>query len=459
MNGYLSYKVKNRLFFSFLFFTLNIHTKLESSNHNAVMTIFVHGTLKPAEFSFSTLLKIVSDRTDNTLYSRAISYMRHDPVLFQGHAVQELGLKPIIMTEDTPHKTARTVAQMYNLQNRTLNISDEPQLYYTFGWSGLLSQTKRYIAAEDLYHQLTKELKNLKKIHLNPFVRIIAFSHGGNVVLNLSAVQNSDPFVKEPLIIDEFISISTPIQRETDHLVTDPMFKSVYHLYSKEDNIQALDMFSSQQFFSKRQFSQRSSFYIPEKLCQVRIRTTRNVKWKEKIKDIEFPYQVLDKRRVRLIHKDPKHTEMWCFKWGAHWYREKFPFNPVPLMAFIPTIIHTLKTYQPEKRNVTLDIAPTEYGALIKQRRFMFTQAVPFLPKETYNNIMKLAELQQPKDYTLELQEEHVALALQKAQNDLMKIRKYRKPRSRKLAEYMKSLDLGKFDNNNEVKLRRIAQN
>jgi hypothetical protein len=459
MNGYLPCIMKKSLFFSFIFFNLNTYTKLEAPEQNAVMTIFVHGTLKPAEFSFSSLVKIMSDRTDNTLYSRAIHYMRHDPVLFQGQAIQELGLQPIIMAEDTPHKTTRTIAQMYNLQNRTLKISDVPQLYYTFGWSGLLSQTKRYIAAEDLYYQLTKELNNLKKIHFNPFIRVIAFSHGGNVVLNLSAVQNSDPFATSSLIVDELISISTPIQRETDHLVTDPMFKKVYHLYSKEDNIQMLDLFSSQQFFSKRQFSQRSSFYIPEKLHQVRIRTTKHIKWKEKIKEKEHPYQGLDKRRIRLVHKDPQHTEMWNFKWAAHCYREKAPLNPLPLMVFVPTILHILKTYQPDRRNVTLDIAPTEYGALIKQRRKMFKQAVPFLPEITYNNIMKLAKLQRPKDFTIEAQQEHVALALQKAQDDLMKIKKYRKPHSRKLTEYMKRLDLGKFDTNSEVKLKRITQN
>ena len=459
MNGYAHKKMKSVFLLLYLIFPSFSFAKLESEKQNAVMTIFVHGTIKPAEFSLSSLVKVMSDRTDNTLYSRAVHYMRNDPVLFQGHAVQELGLRPIIMTEDAPHKTARTVAQIYDIQNKALQISDVPQLYYTFGWSGLLSQTKRYVAAEDLYHQLTKELKNLEKIHLKPFIRIVSFSHGGNVVLNLSAVQNSDPFVKKPLVIDELVSISTPIQRETDHLVADPMFKAVYHLYSKEDNIQMLDLFSSQQFFSKRQFTQRSSFYVPEKLHQIRVRTTRKVKWKDKIKDITAPYQVLDKRRVRLVHKDPKHTEMWSFKWGAHWYRDSFPLSPLPIMAFAPSIIHTLKTYQPDRRNITFDIAMTEYGAIIKQRRQMFKQAVPFVGKEIYSTIMQLTKEQRPKGYTPEKQEEHVALALQKARDDLMKIRKYRRPHSRTLAEYMKRLELGKFDANTEIKMRRFAHN
>ncbi|MCF7844153.1 hypothetical protein K9M47_04660, partial [Candidatus Gracilibacteria bacterium] len=344
------------------------------------------------------------------------------------------------------------------VQNKELRIPDLPQLYYTFGWSGLLSQTKRYVAAEDLYSQLTKELQKLKKLHLRPFIRIVAFSHGGNVVLNLSAVQNSDPFVTEPLIINELISIATPIQRETDHLVSDPMFKKVYHLYSKEDNIQALDMFSSQQFFSNRQFKQRSSFTIPKKLVQVRIRTTRTVKWKEKVKNNKYPHEILTKDRIRLIHKDPKHTEMWSFKWGAHWYREKFPLNPFPLMVFIPTIIHTLNTYQPEQRNLILDIAQTEYGALIKQRYSSSKQAVPFLSKKTYDTLIDYAKLQEPKEFTLKTQEEHVALALQKAQNDLLKIRKYQRPRNRTLADYMKRIEHGYFDTNTEVKSRRLAQ-
>lgn len=459
MNGYLRYTMHSFFLFSFLFFSCTIQSNtLDSEEYNVVLTIFIHGTLKPAEFSFATLMKIVHDRTDNTLYSRAIHYMRHDPVLFQGHAVQELGLKPIIMEKDYSHKTARTIAHMYEIQNKDLGISDLPQLYYTFGWSGLLSQKKRYLAAEDLYSQLTKELQELKKLHIRPFIRIIAFSHGGNVVLNVSAVQNSDPFVTEPLIINELISIATPIQRETDHLVSDPMFKKVYHLYSKEDNIQALDMFSSQQFFSNRQFKQRSSFSIPKKLYQVRIRTTRKVKWKEKVKNVEDPHNILTKNRIRLIHKDPKHTEMWSFKWGAHWYRENFPLNPFPLMVFIPTIIHTLKTYQPEKRNIILDVAPTEYGALIKQRYSLFKQAVPFLSKKTHDTLIEYAKLQEPKEFTLKTQEEHVALALQKAQNDLLKIKKYQKPRNRTLADYMKRIEHGYFDTNREITSKRFAQ-
>lgn len=452
------------IYLFYLFFTYSIISfhKISSfdhnSSHNAIMTIFVHGTVKPAEFSFSSVTKILTDRTDNTLYSRAIHYMRNDPFLYQGHAVQELGLKPIIMAEDAPHKTARTVAQIYDIQNNELQISHLPQLYYTFGWSGLLSQMKRYVAAEDLYYQLNKELKKLKNdLHITPFIRIISFSHGGNVVLNLSAVQNSDPFIKNNLIIDELISFSTPIQKETDHLITDPMFKKIYHLYSTEDNIQAFDMFSSEQFFSKRKFSRRSNFSLPEKLHQIRIRTIEKVKWKSKIQKINKPHEILTKKRVRLIHRDPKHTEMWSFKWGAYWYRNKFPLNPLPLMAFTPTIIHAIESSKMTEDHITFDIAPTEFGTLITYKEKNIKKDIPFLSKEISKKIWDITEKNTPEYYNVETQQEHVALALQKAKEDLSKIKKYHKPRHYSLAKYMKSLKTGKFDNNKDIKSRRIT--
>lgn len=113
----------------------------------------------------------------------------------------------------------------------------DPQAYqmenfYFWGWSGKLSRTARKNEARTLY----QDILNLKQTYEQKYpgrpayLRVISHSHGGNVVLNLSQVQDAD----KPLDIDEVILLSCPVQYATKEYVKSPHFKKIYSLYSSD---------------------------------------------------------------------------------------------------------------------------------------------------------------------------------------------------------------------------------
>lgn len=407
----------------------------KAPEQNAIMTIFIHGTIMPVEVSLSGIVKIVHDKIDNTLYGRAASYIRNDPYFYYGHAIQELGFRKVDLRQEPITNGAQVLAKLYEYQYNHYETKPLKHLFYTFGWNGLLSATHRYEAAEVLYEELINELEILKKQKIYPFIRIVTYSHGGNVALYLPAVIKQGPFeLYSELTIDELVAIAMPIQRETDFLVTSPMFKKVYNIYSTEDSAQTLDMFSSQQFFSKRLFTNRAGFMLPEKLQQIQFRVTQEIKWKYTVKELSEPYKIIEQKSVRLVHKDPGHTEMWRFNWASYWYRDNFPLNPLPVAALVPTIIHSITTYQPDKKNLIFDICPREGAILLRQHRSSFRQAVPFLTPEKQKGLWELAEKNRPPICTYQKEVEHLEIALKKAKTDLLEIKKYKRPRSRTLA-------------------------
>ncbi|WP_196299706.1 hypothetical protein, partial [Streptococcus pneumoniae] len=76
-------------------------------------------------------------------------------------------------------------------------------------------------------------------------ITLVTYSHGGNVALYLSSVQaekeQAEP-LPDPISIDTLVLLACPIQKETDYLVADPMFKKVYNIFSTEDFIQQWDL-------------------------------------------------------------------------------------------------------------------------------------------------------------------------------------------------------------------------
>lgn len=113
------------------------------------------------------------------------------------------------------------------------------ETFYIFGWSGKLDTKERKKAAKILNNELKKVIKKYrKKYGVNPTIRIITHSHGGNVALNLAAIKkNCDTIIS----IDELILLACPVQEKTKNLTKNPMFKNIYSLYSTLDFIQVLD--------------------------------------------------------------------------------------------------------------------------------------------------------------------------------------------------------------------------
>jgi hypothetical protein len=122
--------------------------------------------------------------------------------------------------------------------------------FYIFGWSGKLQNQEREDAAQKLYQDLViLREKYQKKYGVEPTIRIIAHSHGGNVALNmarlhppliLSLSKDEGQALPHPLHIKSLILLACPVQEKTMHLISTPIFNRVYSLYSSFDIVQIL---------------------------------------------------------------------------------------------------------------------------------------------------------------------------------------------------------------------------
>ena len=87
-----------------------------------------------------------------------------------------------------------------------------PDNFYIFSWSGRLDFNVRLNAAYDLYKELAPIISQyIKHYGIQPKIRLLAHSHGGNVALNLARVANTSN-----LTIDELVLLACPVQCQTE---------------------------------------------------------------------------------------------------------------------------------------------------------------------------------------------------------------------------------------------------
>lgn len=111
--------------------------------------------------------------------------------------------------------------------------------FYLFGWnSAKVTSKQRRKAGENLYKELSRLLSQYHKKYRKINLRLIGFSHGGNVILNCI---NCLPF-KTRDIKTEVILLATPIQESTRLYVNSPYIHKVYSFYSDGDWIQRVDI-------------------------------------------------------------------------------------------------------------------------------------------------------------------------------------------------------------------------
>lgn len=291
------------------------------------MTIFVHGTFRPY-FSMREMIKIAKDSLKDGHYVRNTLTLRDHPFFREHQAIQGYGLQPINTSENCSGCASAALAMLYERHDSGCQAPLIGNLWYTFGWSGLLLRSERAQAARQLYQAITDELAHLEQRGIKPRIRLIGFSHGGNVALQVAQ------HAPAQWCIDELILIGTPVQKDTDHLITRPCFKKIYHLYSLADYIQNADLISSNYFSSHRRFARRKGLEIPDNLTQIQIRIGRTPR----------------------THLDPGHTELWFFGWTTKRYRKKFPLHPLPVVAFVPLIIAQLSTLTCHTNDVIVDL-------------------------------------------------------------------------------------------------------
>jgi len=124
------------------------------------INVFVHGimSIKP-HLNMSNFMRFMRDDVENTTYAKTVELMRQDNHFFKNQAMQSFGLQKIDPTDISIGNASSALAAI--LDEVTL-MSHGPSIknhYYTYGWSGLMSHTKRYKDAIILYQDIEKEVK------------------------------------------------------------------------------------------------------------------------------------------------------------------------------------------------------------------------------------------------------------------------------------------------------------
>ena len=409
------------------FSSYSINAKIENPHSQPKeiwVNVFIHGimSIKP-HVSWSNFMRFMKDDIEDTLYEKTVALMREDPFFYKNQAMQEIGLHKV-----NPHmfegNSSASFAFILDEVSKHYGIK-RINHYYTYGWSGLLSSKTRYRDAKDLFVSLEQEIEKLKKQNYIPRVRIIGYSHGGNVGLNLAAVRQKE-FPNSQLAIDEMVLLGSPVIADTDYLINDPMFKQVFNLYSHVDRVQPLDFFAPRQLFSNRIFRPRKGFDLPDKLIQIRLKVTRcaqnvcnNNRRFEYTLNLNKPSVVYGKSGL-LRDVSPGHAELWFFGWTPVHYRPHYPLYPLPTAAFLPVITyHTKKMADPisAEHTIIADIRPEHNVILFRQHnQYTINSTVAYIPKHKLEKLHEAVLQCKPTLYTHDIYQAHIQDAVKQAQ-------------------------------------------
>ncbi len=365
------------------------------------ITIFIHGTVGlRAHVTLSTFVQLIRDEIEHTTYQHIVSAIRNDPFFFQSQPMNYQGLWPIVQTTTPrPGDAAAAIARICSM-----NGPQETTCAYTFGWSGLLSCKARYKDSEQLYKELrsligtgkeSERPKNLK-------IRIYGYSHGGSIALSLASIRQNH-YPEDTFVIDELIMCGTPVQSETNHLINDPIFEKIYHIYSRKDKIQTIDFITFQRCVSRRRFAPTSACDLPKKLTQIEI----------KIKTSRACHKTTDPAKLRYrVDASPRHSEFWFFGWTPTAYRGSFPLYPLPVTSLLPSILSLVREYMPEEPNVIVELRPTAGVARLRRRHHFDIQQVPWLSTEQLTTLKEVAATYQPELFSEDAQIAHTKSAV-----------------------------------------------
>lgn len=358
------------------------------------ITIFIHGTLilKPTLLA-ENIAPIMGDKAHETRYGTTIKCARKNPILFQNQAMQEQGLHKINIQNLKPGNASATLALLYDKALEDTQGESQQNSYYTFGWSGLISSMARLSAGKLLHEQLDQEIAKFKEQGVIPKVRLIGYSHGGNVSLNLARCVPTDNI---PWHVNELILVATPILDETDFLITHPVFKDKYSLFSEADRVQAMDFFSFKRFFSNRQFKERHDLALPDSLTQIQIKVRKHIACSHEV----TPTFTSGAQRIL----SPGHAEFWFFGWTTKNYRKRYPLYPLPTIAFLPYVLKEVKTAK-EKEEITYKdpviatLVPAYELMSLKNKNDSKEIVRPFIKIQNLNELKNLVTQFEPPEF------------------------------------------------------------
>ena len=398
----------------FVFFSIHKISSPQIVKHIAkttCVTIFVHGSFG-SPLSILSLESVLQDKVGKTAYKNITKQMRKDPFFYQAQLLLPKGLKEIDPTFDLKKTNQKKYAafpiiKLYETIDKQILGKKHQSIFYTLGWSGLLSQKSRRLESIRFYNMLIKKLQELKQTNIIPKIQIMAHSHGGNLVANLAlihavlinkppeeyesaekktAYNQMDRLIKAlpskkmaqsnrgqkiwdykpieyPLSIDQLVLYGTPIQPETDFCFLMKPFKKVYNFYSEADTIQTLDILSTKRLFSGKtiNYTKLQKTLAPTSTHLAQAKITINCKQQS----TASPKQEKEKswwskffQNINNPSDSPSHKDFWFLSWN------KEPINkpclrPLPIVIFTPLFTKMLSSHN-KFQNSELHIQLTE---------------------------------------------------------------------------------------------------
>lgn len=401
-------------------------TQIRKQPRELWLTVFVHGimSIKP-HVSWNNFMLFLRDEIEGTLYEKTVELMREDPFFYKNQAMQRIGLHEVKAKNSTKNASSslsfviEEISKYYGIQ--------KPSRYYTFGWTGLLSQKQRYRDAKNLFLALEKEVSRVQMQYRYSKikVRLIGYSHGGNVILNLGLIHQQE-FPHSTLQIDELVLLGTPIIHDTAPLLYDPMFKKVFNLYSRCDRVQKLDCFGTKQLFSYRIFQPEKGCKLPDKLVQIQVKVTRS---KKNIPTSPIRHQLsMNFSKPSIVYgksgllrdTSPGHFELWFFGWTPVHYRSTYPLYPLPTVSFVPLLTyHGAKISQSlgNETPMIADIRPEQNIILFRSSKDSHIHStIPYLSPQVLQELKTEILQHKPPLYTDEIYKAHIQDAVRNAQ-------------------------------------------
>lgn len=336
------------------------------------ITILVHGIFGfGANFCPRTIFLAKYDELEGSTYYNQVSLMREHTYLSTIQPTGKLGLHPVQKPTDLPDAAYAFSVLYTDMSNRYLG--PEKNTFYTFGWSGLISEKRRRSEARQFYRELKQLIKDRSQQGTIPKIRLIGYSHGATMFLNFANLRATE-FCEDTFLIDETYLLGTPINNLVGKRLAQEPFKKVYNIYSKSDKVQPLDIFTGGNPFSQWALLGCT----PRNLTQIELRITA-------------PFHALDGKTyptsMRGVRdQSPGHVELWSFGWTRTLYRKTVRWYPMAGGVFIPYLVHAARSL--ESNHVKVDIRLLEEQALVSEYCGLQTTDVPFMTEKQFTDFV-----------------------------------------------------------------------
>lgn len=428
------------------------------------INIFVHGSFGSL-LGFLSVSNVIKDDIKGTSYKKLTKKMRNDPYFYRTQPMLQKGLVRLEPTFSLDaggesKSAAFPIIKAYQLIYESIESETQDNHFYTFGWSGLLSQNRRRKEAIRFFNEIKEELVKYHKQGIHPKIRMISHSHGGNLILNLAAInkilkmkpliqgatdelsndsnENESllemlkimqalPFkpsekiknkysqkrwdyfpLKEPLIVDEFISYGTPIQPETESFCFDDTFKKIYLFYSEEDVVQAFDWVSTKQYHSSQRLTDPSKGKHQNRVIQAKIMVARKIpennlqkedfgsEKREESKNSSLFQRIFSSNKIFSKSDDPTHRELWFVNWMQNNTTKINLFGVMPSVVFTPFFTKILDDLELDDIDLNIDLVGDSFIIVAFKHDEMLIQKQQGFPFKLIEEIKSKFAVWQP---------------------------------------------------------------